>query len=98
MNQEKLYKLLEQPIISEKSMFNTQFNQYTFKVRKDANKNEIKHAVEKLFEVKVDKVQMMNVKPKPKRFGRLTGQRNGWKKALVKLKEGYEIDITGAQA
>ena len=68
-------------------------NQYTFKVSVDATKREIAKAVEKLFEVKVDTVQVVNVKGKRKRFGAINGKRADWKKAYVRLKAGSEIDF-----
>lgn len=98
MNEEKLYNIIIEPLITEKSMNVTQYNQYAFKVRNDANKNELKKAVQVLFNVEVENVRVANVKPQKKRFGRQIGKTKGWKKAFVKLKPGYEIDITGAQA
>lgn len=98
MKQNRLYKVIQQPLVSEKSIKITQHNQYAFKVDQSANKHEVKTAIEKLFKVKVEKVNMLNVKPKPKRFGMILGKQKGWKKAYVKLEPGYEIDTTGAQA
>jgi large subunit ribosomal protein L23 len=59
----------------------------------DANKLEIAHAVENLFDVKVDRVQVLNVKGKTKRSGRILGKRSDWRKAIVRLQEGGEIDF-----
>ena len=75
------------PGITERSMDNLQAGKYTFKVAKDANKSEIKKAVEKLFGVNVDKVTTMNVNGKEKRVGRYVGKTASWKKAIVTLTE-----------
>lgn len=95
MNAEKILMVLKAPHTSERSTFLAdKFNQYTFKVLKTANKFEIKHAVEKLFNVKVKNVTVMNVKGKQKRFRQMAGKRSDWKKALVSLEQGHEIDFT----
>ena len=92
MNNERLMKVLLSPVVSEKSSNAADANnQYTFKVSVDATKREIAKAVEKLFEVKVDTVQVVNVKGKRKRFGTINGKRADWKKAYVRLKAGSEI-------
>lgn len=98
MNSERLMKVLLSPLVSEKSTVIADANrQYTFKVATDASKREIAAAVEKLFEVQVDAVQVVNVKGKQKRFGTIRGKRSDWKKAYVRLKAGSEIDFaTGA--
>jgi large subunit ribosomal protein L23 len=62
-------------------------------VHKDAHKTQIRQAVEELFEVKVESVNIVKVQSKPKRRGLIKGRRPGWKKAIVQLKEGYEIEI-----
>ena len=98
MNQERLLQVLLGPLVSEKSSRLTeQSQQFVFKVRPDANKLEIKKAVESLFGVNVQSVQVVNVKGKVKRFGRGLGRRNDWKKAYVRLQEGQEIDLAGAE-
>ncbi len=90
--------VLLEPRVTEKSTQLADSNrQFTFKVIKDATKAEVKGAVELLFEVKVESVQLMNVKGKSKRFGQRQGRRSDWKKAYVKLKEGFDIDFMGAQ-
>ncbi len=94
--QEKLMKTLLGFRVTEKSALIGQYRQYVFKVIKDATKPEIKQAVELLFNVKVDAVQVSRVKSKVKRFGRMEGQRKGWKKAFVKLAEGQKIDLVSA--
>jgi large subunit ribosomal protein L23 len=97
MKQQELFKVLLVPVISEKSTFlSDQEKKYVFKVRKSANKNNIKSAVELFFNVKVDYVHVLNVKGKTKRFGRFIGSRSDWKKAYVKLKPGYNIDLAVA--
>ena len=68
-----------------------------FRVRRTATKPEIKAAVELLFEVKVDAVQVVNQPGKAKRFGRSTGRRSDWKKAYVSLAEGQRIDFAGSE-
>jgi large subunit ribosomal protein L23 len=96
MNQDRLMKVLLAPHISEKSsIVADQNNQIVFKVATDASKPEIKQAVELLFDVKVDRVQVSNVKGKTKRFGAKMGRRSDWKKAYITLQEGQEIDFLG---
>ena len=98
MNQERLMQVLLAPQISEKATYIAEKNeQVVFRVATDATKPEVKAAVELLFNVKVDGVQMLNVKGKAKRFGRFTGRRSDWKKAYVSLVEGQEIDLTAAE-
>jgi large subunit ribosomal protein L23 len=72
-------------------------NQFVFKVIQDAEKGEIKHAVETMFNVQVDSVRTLNVKGKTKRFGWRMGKRKNWKKAYVRLKPGHDIDFTGGE-
>jgi len=95
MNQLELMKVLVAPVISEKStrLADTE-NRYVFKVRKDATKPQVKKAVEQMFEVEVESVQLMNVKGKSKRFGRMLGKRPDWKKAYIRLKADQEIDLS----
>lgn len=98
MNQDRLLQVLLAPVISEKSTLVAEKNeQVVFRVVKDATKPEIKAAVELLFKVQVESVQITNVKPKQKRTGRTVGFRKGWKKAYVALKPGQEIDLQAAQ-
>lgn len=97
MNHEKLMKVLVAPHISEKStVASDKNNQVIFKVTTDASKLEIKKAVEMLFKVEVDKVQTMNVRGKVK-YLRQAGRRPSWKKAIVSLKPGQDIDFLGAE-
>lgn len=98
MNQEKLMTVLLEPRVTEKStLVGEAYNQYVFKVAKDATKPEIKKAVELMFDgAEVESVQVTNVKGKKKMFARRPGQRVNWKKAYVKLKPGFDIDFMGA--
>src|SRR3990167_4978817 len=90
--QENLYSVLLGPHISEKATrMADKFRQFVFEVTTSSNKEDIKNAVEMLFEVKVQHVRIVNVKPKEKRFGARLGQRKKWKKAYVTLQEGYDI-------
>lgn len=96
MNQERLMTVLLGPHISEKTAnMADQNNQHSFKVIPSAKKEEIKKAVEKLFDVKVAAVNTINMKGKKKRFGRREGKRKDWKKAIVTLEEGHDIDFGG---
>jgi large subunit ribosomal protein L23 len=98
MNDHRLMKIILAPVISEKSALGADsHDQYTFRVLRDATKPEIKAAVEKMFEVKVEGVTTSNVKGKTKRFAMNTGKRSDWKKATVKLQAGQEIDFIGAE-
>jgi len=94
MNQERLMQVLLAPQISEKATYIAEKNeQVVFRVATDATKPEIKAAVELLFKVQVESVQVANVKGKVKRFKGATGRRKGWKKAYVSLKPGQEINF-----
>ena len=85
--------VLKKPVLTEKSLaLQTEENKYTFDVDLDANKTEVKIAVEKLFNVKVEKVNIMNVKPKAQSMGRYEGKTNKRRKAIVKLAEGNSIN------
>lgn len=98
VNQERLYQVILAPIISEKSTFVADKNeQVVFKVAIDATKLEIRAAVETLFKVQVESVQVLNVKGKQKRFGRTVGRRKDWKKAYVCLKPGQQIEFASAE-
>lgn len=95
MNSEKLMMVLREPHTSEKStVMADKFKQFTFKVLKTATKDEIKQAVEHLFNVKVKSVSVVNVKGKTKRFKQMAGKRSDWKKAFVSLQPNYDIDFT----
>ena len=99
MNQERMYTVIRSPHFSEKvSLLSDRVNQYAFKVSVDATKQEIKEAVEGLFEVKVERVTTSNVKGKLKRNARGLSRKKNWKKAYVRLAEGQDIDFLGAEA
>ena len=86
--------VLKKPVLTEKSVaLQTEENKYTFDVDLDANKTEVKIAVEKLFNVKVVNVNVMNVRAKTKRMGRYVGKTNKRRKAIVTLAEGNEINF-----
>ena len=90
--------VLKKPVLTEKSMTLTaEQNKYTFDVDVNANKTEVKQAVEAMFDVKVEKVNIMNVKPKKKRMGRYEGKTNRRRKAIVKLAEGESINYFGEE-
>ena len=98
MSEERLFKVILAPVISEKTTRIAELgNQVVFKVVKDANKADIKAAVEKMFDVKVDAVRVLNVKGKTKRTRFGLGRRSDWKKAYVSLAEGQEIDFAIAE-
>lgn len=93
--EERLYQVILSPIISEKStMLGEKHNQVVFHVVDGATKKEVKLAVEKLFKVEVDSVQVLNQRGKVKR-GRNPGQRKMKRKAFVRLKSGHDIDFAG---
>ena len=97
MNDERLMKVLLEPRVTEKStMTADKYRQFVFKVMSDATKPEIRKAVEKMFEVEVESVQVLNVHGKSKMFRRARGKRQDWKKAYVRLKPGSDIDFMGA--
>jgi large subunit ribosomal protein L23 len=91
-------EVLLAPVVSEKSYSQIADRKYTFKVHKDAHKTQVRQAVEQLFDVKVQAVNIVKVQHKPKRRGATKGVRPGWKKAIVQLREGNTIEIfEGAQ-
>ena len=100
LNVERLHAIIVAPVISEKSTRVAEAsNQAVFKVLRDAQKPEIKAAIEALFKVKVEAVRTLNVRGKVKGGQRTPGRRSDWKKAYVTLAEGQQIDFTGgAQA
>ena len=98
LNHERLMQILLRPHISEKStIMSEQHRQFAFKVLPDANKTEIKQAVELLFGVQVTAVQISNVKSKLRRFKQIVGRKKAWKKAYISLAEGHDIDFTGTK-
>jgi large subunit ribosomal protein L23 len=96
VNQYQLANVLQAPLISEKSTFVAEkSNTVVFKVLKSATKKQVKGAVESMFNVEVESVQVLNVIGKEKKFGRSLGRRSDWKKAYVKLKPGHDIQFSG---
>jgi large subunit ribosomal protein L23 len=88
------YEIIKGPLITEKGTIQKEANnQLTFEVDRKANRVEIRHAVEKVFNVKVEKVRTMQVKGKVKRVGRTLGKRRDWKKAIVTLARGENIEF-----
>ncbi|MFQ6006910.1 MAG: 50S ribosomal protein L23 [Woeseia sp.] len=97
-HQERLMTVLKGPHLSEKStVVAEEHNQVVFRVRPDATKDEIRQAVELLFEVSVEDVQVVNCRGKIKRHGLNWGQRAAWKKAYVKLAQGSSIEFLGTE-
>jgi large subunit ribosomal protein L23 len=97
MNQERLLQVLVEPKMSEKGARVAELHrQYMFRVLGDATKPEIKAAVEQLFKVEVEGVTTSMVRARTRRFRNRTGVRNAWKKAFVKLKEGFEIEFVAS--
>jgi large subunit ribosomal protein L23 len=91
-------EVLLAPVVSEKSYSLLADRKYSFKVHKDAHKTQVRQAVEELFGVRVENVNISHVRPKPKRRGAIRGTKPGWKKAIVQLREGDTIEIfEGAQ-
>ena len=91
-------QVLLAPVVSEKSYELIEQRKYAFRVHPDAHKTQVRQAVEELFNVRVQGVNIVKVQPKPKRRGLIRGQKPGWKKAIVQLREGDTIEIfEGAQ-
>ena len=87
------FRILRSPHITEKAADLAEKNQYVFEVFKDANKNEIRKSVEGLFGVDVLGVRIVNIPKKPRRIGKQSGYKSGYKKAIVKLQKGQKIEI-----
>ena len=93
MNTQRLANIIVSPRISEKATMRADLeNQHVFYVLKDATKPEVKKAVELMFDVKVKSVRLMNMQGKLTHIGRTFGKRNNWKKAYVRLQEGFDIN------
>ena len=88
----KALNIIQKPILTEKSTNLNQFNQYSFKVNIKSNSLEIKNAIEKIFKVKVSKINTLIVRGKPKTFKGVSGYKKDYKKAIVTLNEGQTID------
>jgi len=96
LSKEKLMNVLIAPHVSEKAARVSETgNQFVFRVRGDATRTHVKQAVEFMFEVKVDSVQVLNQRGKERRFGAIRGRRPGFKKAYVRLAAGQTIDLAG---
>ena len=87
--------LIKKPVITEKSTANAQYNKYVFEVRNDANKINIKKTIEEIYKVKVQKLNSLSIKSKPKVFKGQRGSRSELKRIIVTLKEGNTIDMSG---
>ncbi len=99
MNKNRLYQVLLAPRVTEKTTrVGEDSNQYVFRVVKDANKSEVRGAVEMLFDVNVESVRIVNVKGKSKAFRMRQGKRSDWKKAYVRVQEGQVIDLLGGES
>jgi len=94
LSRERMYDIVRRPVITEKATIAAEHNQVTFRVPLDADKREVKAAVEGLFKVKVTAVNTIRVKGKTKRFRGFVGRRPDYKKAIVTLEEGSKIDVT----
>jgi large subunit ribosomal protein L23 len=99
MNKNRLYQVLLAPRVTEKTTrVGEESNQYVFRVVKDANKSEVRNAVEMLFDVSVESVRIVNVKGKNKSFRMRPGRRSDWKKAYVRVQDGQVIDLLGGES
>ena len=87
------WKVIKSPQITEKSSLSEKKRQYVFKVFKNANKTDIRRAIEEAYGVRVEKVSIINVPRKKRRRGRMEGWKKGYKKAIVKLEEGQKIEV-----
>jgi large subunit ribosomal protein L23 len=96
-HRERLMQVLLGPHVSEKATGLAEAGQIVFKVRGDATKTEIRKAVELLFEVKVQRVAVVRIPAKQKKFGQRAGTRQAWKKAYVRLAPGQDINFMGAE-
>jgi large subunit ribosomal protein L23 len=91
-------EVLLAPVVTEKAYGLVEDRKYSFRIHPDAHKTQVRQAVEELFDVKVERVNILQVQAKPKRRGMHRGTRPGWKKAIVQLREGDSIEIfQGAQ-
>lgn len=90
----RLYQIVRKPIVTEKAVSFSKGNKYIFRVSSKTNKTEVRKAIEKLYEVKVKDIRMINTIGKKRLVGRFEGFKPGFKKAIITLKEGYKIEIT----
>ncbi|HDT11727.1 MAG TPA: 50S ribosomal protein L23 [bacterium] len=95
MKKEKHFDIIRRPLLTEKSTMSADVEKqtYLFEVEMKTTKKDIKDAVESVFDVKVDSVNTVIVRGKPKRVGKIQGSRSNWKKAYVTLKQGYQINL-----
>lgn len=99
MSKNRLYKVLLAPRVTEKTArLSANSNQYVFEVSSDAGKQDVREAVEHLFDVNVEAVRIVNVKGKTKAYRLRPGRRSDWKKAYVRIQEGQVIDVLGGEA
>jgi len=99
MNKNRLYQVLLAPRVTEKTTRVGELgNQYVFRVVQDADKGEVREAVEMLFDVNVESVRIVNVKGKNKSFRMRPGKRSDWKKAYVRVQEGQVIDLLSGES
>jgi large subunit ribosomal protein L23 len=99
MSNDRLYKVLRAPRVTEKTArLSANSNQYVFEVSSDAEKADVRRAIELLFEVNVEAVRIVNVKGKTKSFRFRQGRRSNWKKAYVRIQEGQVIDVLGGES
>ncbi|MBU3964367.1 50S ribosomal protein L23 [Patescibacteria group bacterium] len=87
------WKVLVKPHVTEKATYLGEKNEYAFVVSKSANKIEVKKAIEDVYDVNVEKVRMINIPGKKRRLGRVKGFKSGYKKAIIKIKKGQEIEV-----
>lgn len=92
-----VFGIIKRPVVTEKTTLGADFQQYVFEVSLDANKHQIRAAIEELFDVNVTKVRTAVMQGKRKRFGRNFGKRSNWKKAVVTLRDGQSIDFYGEE-
>ncbi|MEE8470706.1 MAG: 50S ribosomal protein L23 [Dehalococcoidia bacterium] len=88
-----VYEVLRRPVITEKNTMLVEQNKYAFEVAREANKPQIREAVEKAFNVKVSSVNVIHVPGKMRRAGRQRGMTQSWKKAVVTLESGHKIEL-----
>nr|YP_010199026.1 ribosomal protein L23 [Hydropuntia urvillei]UAD88475.1 ribosomal protein L23 [Hydropuntia urvillei] len=93
IKEKNLLDIIKYPILTDKTTQMIEENKYHFAVRNKANKIDIKQAIEKLFNVKVKKINTLNVKPKKKRIGKKIGYKKKYKKAIIKLYNQYRINL-----
>jgi large subunit ribosomal protein L23 len=88
-------EVLLAPVVTEKAYAGVEVGRYAFRIHPDAHKTQVRQAVEELFDVRVERVNISMVRPKPKRRGTHRGTRPGWKKAIVQLRQGDTIELFG---